>query len=241
MNEFLKAALSTYEKEKEKIRKRIDANKQTISTLNNQIDSFFNDCVSFTDRINAHKENKQIITDLESKLAAAYENENILNTAIKLANEMKVDVVANALKNEIISNPEKWTKYPIHFKKFQEIIKEFLSGTGLSFYSTYGSGYYLSGLYHECGDTHAYILTADNGSITNKIIDEMKNKQEYSIIKASDILAECKKAFATRKKIIAKYENVKDEINALRGPFKSNTIYNILPYAKIDLENYKRF
>ena len=235
MNNNLLSILETYEKEKTKIRKRIDTNKQTLEKLSIEFDTIFSECASIKDRYNTRKDNKQLITDIENKLAAAYENQNILYTALKLANEMKVKVVGNALRNEILNNPEKWTKYPTHFKKFEEMTQSFLSDTQLYLSHSYRS-YYVTGL-HDYHDTNAYVFDAPDGIITEKVIEEMKNKQEYPIIKPNDIITECKKAFAARKKIIAKYEQVKKEIDAIRAPFESNTIYYLLPYAPVSMQN----
>lgn len=238
MNNNLLSILETFEKEKIKIRKKIDANKNTINILKNEIDSFFTDCTTLKDKVNAHKENKDIISGLELKLAIAYENETILYTALKVANEMKVKTVANAVRTEITSNPDKWCKYPLHYEKFKNMIKEFLSGTDLYFYKReYGESCYIYGNYDLNFDI--YLFDAESGSITNKVVDGLRTKQEYPIIKASDILTECKKAFTARKKIILKYENMKKELDALRSPFTScNAFYNILPYAPVSMQNH---
>ena len=241
MNETIKAIFDSYENEKTKIRKRIDTNKKTIATLKSETEKLFSGCASIMERVNARKENKPTILELEKRLAVAYETEIILNTAIQLANEMKVKAVANALHDEILSNPEKWTKYPLHFQKFKNMIADFLSDTNLYLVNSYGIGsHYITGCmeYHNIS---GYIFHAPKGVIDNQVLEEMQTKEKYSIIPAGDILKECKRAFITRKKIIAKYESVKKEIDTMRAPFTSDTIYRLLPYAKIDLENYKRF
>jgi len=242
MNDILKAIFESYEKEKEKIRKRIDANKNTINKLDAEINNLFIGCESIMQRVNVRKENKPTITELEKKLANVYEAEIILNTALKVANEMKVKVVANALKNEILASPEKWSKYPLHYQKFKDMIKDFLKDTELYFYNHFNYGNcYISGSY-EYSNINSYIFYAPEGIINEKTIEDMKTNQEYPIISASDILTECKKAFAARKKILEKYENARKEIENLRTPFSScNTFYNILPYANSTMENYKSF
>ena len=242
MNDILKAMFDSYEKEKKNIRKKAEANKNTIAALNSKIDSFYFGVSkeNFKERLSVYKENKESIKELEKKLATAYENETILNTALKVANEMEVKSVANALKAEIISNPEKWSKYPTHFKKFQDMIKEFLKDSGLSLYHSYYS-YYISGCY-DYHDINAYVFYTTSEKITPEVIKEMENKVEYSIISASDILTECKKAFKARKAVIEKYEKAKKEIEEIRSPFTScSAFYSILPYASTTPENYKRF
>ena len=241
MNDILKAMLEAYEKEKEVIRKKTAANKEVISTLNGKIDSFYHgiDKNAFKDRLNAYKENKEAIKELEKKLASCYELETVLNTALKVANEMKVKATANALRREIISSPEKWCKYPTHFKKFQDMVKEFLKDSGLSLYHSYYS-YYVSGCY-DYHDINAYVFYTTSEKIMPENIAEMENKGDYNIIAASDILSECKKAFKARVKIMAAYEKAKKEIEEIRSPFAScNAFYNILPYANSSPENYKR-
>jgi len=240
MNDTLKTIFDSYEKEKAKIRKRIDTNKELIKKLDNEVNSYYSGCTSIMQKVNARKENKPAILELEKRLAVAYEMEIVLNTAIKVANEMKVKAVANALTNEIVSNPEKWTKYPLHFQKFKDMMKDFLSGTDLYFsnYMNYGNCY-ISGCY-DYSDTKPYICSAPDGIITQDEIEKLKTKGGYNLIPASDILKECKKAFTARKKIIAKFESAKKEIETMRTPFSScNTFYNILPYAH-DLQNYTR-
>lgn len=242
MNENLKAIFDSYENEKTKIRKRIDANKELVKKLDNQINSYYSGCISIMDKVNARKENKPAILELEKRLAAAYETEIILTTSLKVANEMKLKAVANALRDEIINNPEKWTKYPLHFQKSKNMVDDFLNGTNL-FLSNYCSAgtYYLKGLSRYYDDISAYMFTVSGGIITQEVIEEMKRKQGYNIIPASDILTECKKAFKARKKIIEKYENARKEIENLRTPFSScNAFYYILPYANNTPENYKR-
>lgn len=241
MNNILKAIFDSYEKEKENIRKKANANKNTIATLNSKIDSFYFGVSkeNFKERLSVYKENKESIKELEKKLATAYENETILNTALKVANEMEVKSVANALKAEIISSPEKWCKYPTHFKKFQDMVKEFLKDSGLSLYHSYYS-YYVSGCY-DYHDTNAYVFYTNSEKITPENIAEMENKGDYNIIAASDILTECKKAFKARAKIMEAYEKAKKAIDDIRSPFSScNAFYNILPYVNSSPENYKR-
>ena len=241
MDNNLKAIFNAYENEKIKIRKRIDANKELVKKLDDQINSYYSGCISIMDKVNARKENKPAILELEKRLAGAYETETILNTAIQLANEMKVKAVANALHDEILNSPEKWTKYPLHFQKFKNMIADFLSDTNLYLVNSYGIGsHYITGCmeYHNIS---GYIFHAPKGVIDNQVLEEMQKKEKYSIIPAGDILKECKRAFATRKKIIAKYESVKKEIDTMRAPFTSDTIYRLLPYANTTPENYKRF
>ena len=240
MNDILKAMFDSYENEKETIRKKAAANKNTIAALNKELDNIYTGCENLVEKINARKENKGTILELEKKLATAYENETILNTALKVANEMKVKATANALRSEILSSPEKWTKYPTHFKKFQDMIKEFLKDSGLSLYHSYYS-YYISGCY-EYNDINAYVFCTTSEKITPEVIKEIENNGDYSIIASSDILSECKKAFKARAKIIEAYEKAKKEIEEIRSPFTScNTFYSLLPYANSSPENYKRF
>lgn len=241
MDENLKAIFDSYEKEKNVIRKKIDNNKTVINKLNNDIESLFNGCDSIMDRVNRRKENKPAILELEKQLANAYEMETILNTSLKVACEMEVHAAANALRNEIIENPEKWTKYPLHFQKFKTMVEDFLNGTKLSLYNSQNMGNcYISGCY-DFHDFNGYVFYAPAGAITQEVIEEMKRKQGYNIIPASDIITECKKAFKARKKIIEKYEAVKKEIDSLRTPFSScNTFYSVLPYTS-NLDNYNRY
>ena len=239
MNNILKAIFDYYEKEKEVIRKKTAANKEVINSLNKELDNILTGCENLAEKINARKENKETILELGKKLATAYETETILNTALKVANEMQVKTAANALRNEIINSPEKWTKYPVHFKKFQDMAKEFLKDSGLSLYHSYYS-YYISGCY-DYHDINAYVFYTTSEKITPEVIKEMENKEDYNIIAASDILTECKKAFKARKAVIEKYEKLKEEIAEIRSPFVScNTFYSILPYASTTPENYKR-
>jgi sugar-specific transcriptional regulator TrmB len=241
MNENLKAIFDSYENEKIKIRKRIDANKGLVKKLDDQINSYYSGCTSIMDKVNARKENKPAIMELEKRLAAAYETEIILTTSLKVANEMKVKAVANALHDEILSNPEKWNKYPLHFQKFKNMVADFLSDTNLYLINSYNIGsYYVTGSYDYHNIT-GYVFYAPKNIIDNQVLEEMKTKEKYSIIPAADILKECKRAFITRKKIIAKYESVKKAIDTMRAPFTSDTIYSLLPYANSTPENYKRF
>lgn len=242
MNNNLQNILETYNKEKENLRNKLDANKELIKRLDAQEKDFFQDCETLKEKIETRKQNIDALKEIETKIAAAYENETILHAALKVCNEMKVKAVANALRADILSNPEKWQKYPLHFQKFKSMIKDFLNGT--NFYltnSSYSSNYYLTGLYeHRANET--FIFTAHNGSITSETIEELEKRNNYNIIPAADILKETKKAFTARKKILAKYENTKKEIDALRGPFSScGAFCEVLPYANIAPENYKRF
>ncbi|MBR3581290.1 MAG: hypothetical protein IKN95_09910 [Lachnospiraceae bacterium] len=241
MNENLKAIFDSYEKEKNVIRKKLNNNKDITSKLNNDLESICAGCNSIVDRVNRRKENKLVILELEKKLANAYEIEIILKTSLRVACEMQIKTVTNALCNEIIENPEKWSKYPLHFQKFKNMIDDFLDGTGFYFYNSMGLGsYYIAGSY-DYQDTQGYVLHTNAGVITQEVIEEMKRKEGYNIIPASDIIAECKKAFKARKKIIEKYEAVKKEIDSLRTPFSScNAFYSVLPYT-INLDNYNRY
>lgn len=242
MNENLKVILDSYEKEKAKIRKRIDANKDIINKLNHEHDNILSGFKTFSERVNAYKENKSTLADIEKKLSAAYETKVILNTALKVANEMKVDATGNALKHEIISNPEKWGKYPLHFQKFKDMVKDFLSGTDFYLVNLHGiGGYYVTGCY-DYNNITCYVFYTSNGIITKDVVEEMKAKQKSEIIPASDILKECKKAFTARKKILEKYEKTKKEIDVLRHEIKScSALHSVLPYANSTMENYKRF
>lgn len=241
MDENLKAIFDSYEKEKNVIRKKLDNNKDITSKLNIKLDSIFSGCTSIMDRVNRRKENKPAILELEKQLANAYEMETILKTSLKVACEMQIKTAANALRNEIIENPEKWSKYPLHFQKFKSMIDNFLSGTGFYFTNYMGVGsYYISGAY-DYHDIKSYVLHTTAGAITQEVIEEMKSKQGYNIIPASNIITECKKAFKARKKIIEKYEAVKKEIDSLRTSFTScNAFCSVLPYTS-NLDNYNRY
>lgn len=242
MNDILKVIFDSYEKEKDNIRKKAKTNKNTIAALNSKIDSFYFGVnkENFKERLTIYKENKENIKELEKRLATAYENETILNTALKVANEMQVKSVANALKVEIISSPEKWCKYPIHFKKFHDMITDFLKDSGLSLYNHYNS-YDISGCY-DYHNINGFVFYTASGMITPEIIKDMENKGYYNIIEANDILKECKKAFKARVKIMEAYEKAKKAIDDIRSPFSAcNTFYNILPYVKHTPENYNHF
>ena len=164
--------------------------------------------------------------ELGEKIKELYTEMEVYKLSAKVADESGIEAVANAVLEEMQKDPEKWTKIPVHYKKFKALFAD-VFGDLVNIYST-GYGGNRIEIYSNCFNHDGVAITYDG--FNAEAIRNATPRQPYEpeeIENATRAAVEAKNAY------IAKYEATKAELekmNVYRGALSD--IFPYIPYLK---------
>lgn len=162
------------------------------------------------------------------ELSEEAEEENKLYRAIKAAQDSAGKSVANFVRDEILFDIPKWTKYPPHYKKFKKLFVDTF-GDRISFYN---NDYRFEICIHELPYPYNSI-SVFYGRFEPEELNKYKTTSNYETIPPHDIEWMTRDAINARSEYIRKYNEMKKELDAIRDKFSScSALYEIFPHIE---------
>jgi len=172
---------------------------------------------------------------LNAVLMRTNAEKHLYNRCRKVAEESMVNAVYNVVIETMQEEPEKWTKYPVHFKRFETLAEKTFGGTVHFYKDRFGNTelYIRNDLVpHE----RNYIRILYDGDLTPENIAELKTKP---VMKLDEIEQEVKTAIEERTAFFKAYEETKAALDAKKKKYNDFwTLYEIFPYIE-SIPEYK--
>lgn len=143
-----------------------------------------------------------------------------------MADESGLEALANAVLEEMQKDPEKWTKTPVHYKKFKTMFRDTF-GDLVGIYSEGYNGNRIE-IYSNCFDHDGVAITYDG--FNAEAIRKATPRQPYQPEEIEEVT---RAALEAKTAYIAKYEATKAELsqmNIYHGTL--NDIFPYIPYLK---------
>lgn len=159
--------------------------------------------------------------ELGKKIKELYTEMEVYKLSAKVADESGIEAVANAVLEEMQKDPEKWTKIPVHYKKFKALFTD-VFGDLVNIYSTGYDGNRIE-IHSNCFNHDGVTITYDgfNAEAIRKATPGKPYEPE-EIESVTRAAVEAKNAY------IAKYEATKAELEKMN--VYSGTLNDIFPY-----------
>jgi len=158
---------------------------------------------------------------------------HLYNRCRKVAEECLLNAVYNTVIETMKEDPETWTKYPVHFKRFESLVRK-VFGEKIHFYrnSVGITKLFVSGLPYNTNE----ITLSYDGELTPENIAELKTKP---VMKPEEIEQEVKTAIEERTAFFKAYEETKKALDAKKQKYNDFwTLYEIFPYIE-SIPEYK--
>lgn len=206
--------------------KEADEREKTAQAAWNRLfDTTGGKCLDIAARVEIRRENKNLLDEIN----AAHAEKNILGRMLKVIQVSAERAAAESVLAEMDANPEKWSKYPIHYKKFAALVSDTF-GEDVYIYNTF------RGVQLTLSDfrlTTQTIFYGDDDKLTPETIAAAR-KGRPGFYKPEEIENATRAAAAERAQYIRRYEEVKKKLDAIREHYLSN-LQDIFPPVK-DLE-----
>ena len=199
--------------------------KSAQAAWNRLFDTTGGKCLDIAARVEIRRENKNLLDEIN----AAHAEKNILGRMLKVIQVSAERAAADAVLVEMNANPEKWSKYPIHYKKFAALVSDTF-GEDVYIYNTF------RGIQLTLSDfrlTTQTIFYGDDDKLTPETIAAAR-KGRPGFYKPEEIENATRAAAAERAEYMRRYEEVKKELDAIREHYLSG-LQDIFPPVK-DLE-----
>lgn len=199
--------------------------KSAQAAWNRLFDTTGGKCLDIAARVEIRRENKNLLDEIN----AAHAEKNILGRMLKVIQASAERAAADAVLVEMNANPEKWSKYPIHYKKFAALVSDTF-GEDVYIYNTF------RGIQLTLSDfrlTTQTIFYGDDDKLTPETIAAAR-KGRPGFYKPEEIENATRAAAAERAEYMRRYEEVKKELDAIREHYLSG-LQDIFPPVK-DLE-----
>ena len=228
MKEELRKILEQYEAIQKKHENKLTSCRQMIKAKDAELRTLCAD-------LKTYRENEEAAKAISEEIKNARDTAEELTLAIMINKESKIDTAAHALIDAIKADPEKWQKYPTHYKKFEELVTDTV-GNGFFVNDRYGLGSYYLYTKEMGNENNYYIFHTRAGQIDKTTLEEMESKIEsYCEVPPAEALKEAKRIIKTRAAILDKINKAKADIDNLRKGFNGSSAYNYLPYiSKIE-------
>lgn len=231
MNETLKIKLDAIENEKAKIRKAWSKTADILENLKSEINVIYNQEPGIFSR---SEETREKIKEMHKKESSLQAKINAYKIAINCLSEMKVKAAAETLINDILQNPEKWEKYPIHYKKFDALLSD-LIGPDFYIYSRYGVGSYDLSCRDIDSNYNYFIFYSNNSVIDEKTVADMKNKiNSFIDTDPRSVLKTVKKAQKTHEKMEKEIKDFNEKMRKMKSDSAEN--FSAIYYTFDDLK-----
>lgn len=151
----------------------------------------------------------------------------IYRLSAKVADENGLEAVANAVLEEMQKDPEKWTKTPVHYKRFKTMFRDAF-GDGTSIYTEGYNNSRVSVLCSCFGCGNGVVITYDGFNAES--IRKATPRQPYEPEEIEEVT---RAAVEAKNAYVAKYEATKAELekmNVYNGTL--NDIFPYIPYLK---------
>jgi len=157
------------------------------------------------------------------------------NRCRKVAEESMVNAVYNVVIETMKEDPETWTKYPVHYKRFEALTEKTFGNTVHFHKDSYGNiDLYIRN--NHISHERNYIRILYGGDLTPENIAELKTKP---VMKPEEIEKEVKTAIEERTAFFKAYEETKKALDAKKQKYNDFwTLYEIFPYIE-SIPEYK--
>lgn len=199
--------------------------KAAQAAWNRLFDTTGGKCLDIAARVEIRRENKNLLDEIN----AAHAEKNILGRMLKVIQVSAERAAAESVLAEMDANPEKWSKYPIHYKKFAALVSDTF-GEDVYIYNTF------RGVQLTLGDfrlTTQTIFYGDDDKLTPETIAAAR-KGRPGFYKPEEIENATRAAAAERAEYMRRYGEMKKKLDAIRGHYLSG-LQDIFPPVK-DLE-----
>ena len=179
-------------------------------------------CLDIAARVEIRRENKNLLDEIN----AARAEKNILSRMLKVIQVSAERAAAESVLAEMDANPEKWSKYPVHYKKFAALVSDTF-GEDVYIYNTF------RGVQLTISDfrlTTQTIFYGGDDKLTPEIIADAR-KGLPGFYKPEEIENATRAAAAERAEYMRRYEEVKKELDATREHYLSG-LQDIFPPVK---------
>ena len=164
--------------------------------------------------------------ELGEKIDELRKELEIYNLSAKVADENGLEAVANAVLEEMQKDPEKWTKTPVHYKRFKTMFED-VFGDLVKVYSEGYAGNRIE-IYSNCFNHDGVAITYDG--FNAEAIRKATPRQPYQPEEIEEVT---RAALEAKAAYIAKYEATKAELskmNVYKGALSD--IFPYIPYLK---------
>ena len=164
--------------------------------------------------------------ELGEKIKELYTESETYRLSAKVADESGIEAVANAILEEMQKDPEKWTKNPVHYKRFKTLFAD-VFGDLVKIYSSGHDGNTIE-IYSNCFNHDGVVITYDG--FNAEAIRKATPRKPYE---PEEIENATRAAVETKNAYIAKYEATKAELekmNVFNGVLSD--IFPYIPYLK---------
>lgn len=211
--------------------KEADEREKTAQAAWNRLfDTTGGKCLDIAARVEIRRENKNLLDEIN----AAHAEKNILGRMLKVIQVSAERAAAERVLAEMDANPEKWSKYPIHYKKFAALVSDTF-GEDVYIYNTF------RGVQLTLSDfrlTTQTIFYGDDDKLTPETIAAAR-KGRPGFYKPEEIEPKVREAAKERAAYIEKYEAMKKELDAIREKYTSN-LQDVFPLvANLETLNYR--
>jgi len=168
--------------------------------------------------------------ELGEKIKELYTERDVYRLSAKVADESGLEAVANAVLEEMQKDPEKWTKTPVHYKRFKTLFTD-VFGDKISIYT---DGYRNNTVNIICtcfGYGDGIVITYDG--FNAEAIRKATPRQPYE---PEEIESATRAALEAKAAYVAKYEATKAELSKMN--VYHGALSGIFPYIPFLKENY---
>lgn len=227
----VKAYIDLYNATAKRAQEATETEKAKQAAWNNLFDATNGECLNLKARADIRRKN----SDLLNEINAANAEKNIFSRMQKVICTSAERAAAEIVLEEMNANPEKWGKFPIHYKKFKELVAETFGEDVHIYRGGYGThlGFdYLSPLKNIV----LFYETAER--ITPEVIENAR-KGRPGFYKPEEIEPKVREAAKERAAYIEKYEAMKKELDAIREKYTSD-LQDVFPLvANLETLNYR--
>lgn len=164
--------------------------------------------------------------ELGEKIKELHTESEVYRLSAKVADESGLEAIANAVLEEMQKDPEKWTKTPVHYKRFKTMFED-VFGDLVKVYSEGYAGNRIE-IYSNCFNHDGVAITYDGFNA-----DAIRNATPRQPYEPEEIEEVTRAAVEAKNAYIAKYEATRAELssmNVYRGALSD--IFPHIPYLK---------
>lgn len=227
----VKAYIDLYNATAKRAQEAAETEKAKQAAWNRLFDTTKGECLNLKARADIRKENSELLNEIN----AANTEKNIFSRMQKVICTSAERAAAEIVLDEMNANPEKWSKFPIHYKKFKELVNETFGKDVRIYRGNYNIqlGFdYLSPL------KNIVLFYEAPERITPEAIENAR-KGRPGFYQPEEIEPKTREAAKERAAYIEKYEAMKKELDAIREKYTSDLQDIFPPVESLETLNYR--